>query len=69
MDITIGGMPFIKKDPPEEKIALRPKNIKPFRRDQRKNIQDRRKSVRDGVFVSLSYKKDRRKQQDRRKSY
>jgi len=68
VDITIGGMPFIKKDPPEEIIALRP-NGKLFRRDQRKNIQDRRKSVRDGVFVSLSYKKDRRKQQDRRKSY
>ena len=68
MDITIGGMPFIKKDPPEEKIALRSRT-KLFRRDQRKNIQDRRKSVRDGVFVSLSYKKDRRKQQDRRKSY
>ena len=68
MDITIGGMPFIKKDPPEEKIALRSRT-KLFRRDQRKNIQDRRKSVRDGVFVSLSYKKDRRKQRDRRKSY
>jgi len=68
VDITIGGMPFIKKDPPEEKIALRSRT-KLFRRDQRKNIQDRRKSVRDGVFVSLSYKKDRRKQRDRRKSY
>jgi hypothetical protein len=68
VDITIGGMPFIKKDPPEEKIALRP-NGKLFRKDQRKNVQDRRKSVRDGVFVSLSYKKDRRKQRDRRKSY
>ncbi len=68
MDITIGGMPFIKKDPPEEKAVLR-SSTKRFRRDQRKNEQDRRKSVRDGVFVSLSYKKDRRKQQDRRKSY
>ncbi len=68
MDITIGGMPFIKKDPPEEKIALR-SGTKLVRRDQRKNMQDRRKSVRDGVFVSLSYKKDRRKQRDRRKSY
>lgn len=67
MDITIGVMPFIKKDPPKEKIASRP-NTKLFRRDQRKSIQDRRKSVRDGVIVSLSYKKDRRKQ-DRRKSY
>jgi len=68
VDITIGGMPYIKKDPPEEKIVLR-SSTKLFRRDQRKNIQDRRKSVRDGVFVSLSYKKDRRKQRDRRKSY
>jgi len=61
VDITIGGMPFIKKDPPEEKITLR-SSAKLFRRDQRK-------SVRDGVFVSLSYKKDRRKQLDRRKNY
>ncbi|MBT8350660.1 MAG: hypothetical protein KJO26_05425 [Deltaproteobacteria bacterium] len=68
MNITIGGMPFIKKDPPEEKNDYRPKG-KLFRRDQRKNAQDRRKSVRDGVIVSLSYKKDRRKQRDRRKSY
>ena len=68
MDITIGGMPFIKKDPPEEKFALF-SNTKLFRRDQRKNIQDRRKSVRDGVFVSLSYKEDRRKHRDRRKCY
>ena len=68
MDITIGGMPFIKKDPPKEKIALRPTK-KLFSRDQRKSAQDRRKSVRDGIIVSLSYKKERRKQQDRRKSY
>lgn len=68
MDITIGVMPFIKKDSPKEKMTSR-LSTKLFRRDQRKNIQDRRKSVRDGVFVSLSYKKDRRKQQDRRKRY
>jgi hypothetical protein len=68
MDITIGVMPFIKKDPPKEKMTSR-SSTKLFRRDQRKNRQDRRKSVRDGVFVSLSYKKDRREQQDRRKSY
>jgi len=68
VDITIGGMPYIKKDPPEEKVVLR-SSTKLFRRDQRKNTQDRRKSVRDGVFVSLSYKKDRRGRRDRRKSY
>jgi hypothetical protein len=68
MDITIGVMPFIKKDPPKEKIASR-SSTKSFHRDQRKSLQDRRKSVRDGVIVSLSYKKDRRKQRDRRKIY
>ncbi len=67
MDITIGGMPYIKKDPPEKKVVLR-SSTKLFRRDQRKNIQDRRKSVRDGVFVSLSYKKERRGQRYRRKA-
>lgn len=35
--------------------------------DRRKNKQDRRKSVRDGVIVSLSFKKDRRVQKDRRR--
>jgi hypothetical protein len=35
--------------------------------DRRKNKQDRRKSVRDGVFVSLSFKKERRVLKDRRK--
>jgi len=67
VDIIVGGMPFIKKDPPDKKMALHSRT-KLFRKDQRKNTQDRRKSVRDGIFVSLSYKKDRRKQRDRRKS-
>ena len=35
--------------------------------DRRKNKQDRRKSVRDGVIVSLSFKKDRRVRKDRRR--
>lgn len=35
--------------------------------DRRKNKQDRRKSVRDGVIVSLSFKKDRRVGKDRRR--
>ena len=37
-------------------------------RDRRKNKQDRRKSVRDGVIVSLSFKKDRRVRKDRRRA-
>lgn len=36
--------------------------------ERRKNKQDRRKSVRDGVIVTLSTKKDRRRNKDRRKN-
>lgn len=36
------------------------------RKDRRKRRYDRRKSVRDGVIVTLSFKKDRRKTPDRR---
>ncbi|HKK91643.1 MAG TPA: hypothetical protein VJ936_09585 [Desulfobacteraceae bacterium] len=37
-------------------------------RDRRRNRTDRRKSVRDGVFVSLSFTNERRKTADRRKT-
>ena len=36
--------------------------------NRRKNRQDRRKSVRDGVIVSLSFKHDRRVRKDRRRA-
>jgi len=36
------------------------------KKDRRKAPYDRRKSVRDGVIVRLSFKKDRRKKHDRR---
>ena len=36
-------------------------------KNRRKNKIDRRKSVRDGVFVSLSYENERRRGVDRRK--
>lgn len=36
------------------------------KKDRRKARYDRRKSVRDGVIVTLSFKKDRRKNPDRR---
>ena len=35
--------------------------------ERRANKQDRRKSVRDGVIVSLSFKNDRRVRKDRRR--
>lgn len=38
-----------------------------YRKDRRKKRRDRRKSVRDGVYVSFSFKNDRRKGGDRRK--
>lgn len=37
-------------------------------RDRRKRRQDRRRNVREGIFVSLSEKKDRRRPGDRRKN-
>jgi hypothetical protein len=36
--------------------------------DRRRNKQDRRKGVRDGVVVSLSYPNDRRVNPDRRRT-
>ncbi len=38
-----------------------------IRRERRKNRADRRKEVRDGVLVSLSSQKDRRKRRERRR--
>jgi len=41
--------------------------IKKKKGERRKNKQDRRKSIRDGVIVSLSFKGDRRVRKDRRR--
>lgn len=41
-------------------------NVPGRKKDRRKALYDRRKSVRDGVIVTLSFKKDRRKSSDRR---
>lgn len=41
-------------------------NVSGRKKDRRKASYDRRKSVRDGVIVRLSFKKDRRKSPDRR---
>ncbi|NDY70487.1 hypothetical protein DO021_09940 [Desulfobacter hydrogenophilus] len=43
-------------------------NVSNRKKDRRKTPYDRRKSVRDGVIVTLSFKKDRRKAHDRRLS-
>lgn len=41
-------------------------NVPGRKKDRRKAPYDRRNSVRDGVIVALSFKKDRRKNSDRR---
>jgi hypothetical protein len=41
-------------------------NVSNRKKERRKSTYDRRKSVRDGVIVTLSFKKDRRKNPDRR---
>ena len=66
MDIVIGDIPYVKKDPSEEKVNL-PMGKKAVRKDRRKSKQDRRGSVREGIFVSFSGKDDRRALRDRRK--
>jgi len=66
MDITVGRTASIKKDASNENgLVYIPRRLK--RKDRRKNKHDRRKSVREGVFVSLSFKKDRRGLKDRRR--
>ena len=66
MDIVVGGTSPVKMDPSEEKVTL-PVGKKVVRRkDRRKNKQDRRRSVREGIFVSLSVDNDRRVLRDRR---
>ncbi len=66
IDIVIGNTNSVHNNEPPRKIPKRSMKKGPFK-DKRKNPQDRRKSVRDGVFVSISYKYDRRVNPDRRK--
>ncbi|MBA3008662.1 MAG: hypothetical protein KKF12_09935 [Proteobacteria bacterium] len=48
-------------------FARRKKTVsRKLTRDRRKSKYDRRKSVRDGVIVSLSFRSNRRKVRDRR---
>jgi len=66
MDIIIGGTPSVKMDASEDNAAP-PAGKKVVRKERRQNEQDRRSSVREGVFVSLSSKDNRRIGADRRK--
>ena len=65
-DIVIGGTPSVKMDSSEEQTT--PYAGKKVLANRRKNKQDRRRSVREGIFVSLSVKNERRSRIDRRKT-
>ena len=66
MDIVIGGTLSVKKDSSEDNAAP-PAGKKEVRKNRRQNERDRRTSVREGIFVCLSAKSDRRVLRDRRK--
>jgi hypothetical protein len=65
MDIVVIGSTFVKNEE-KKKRATRVAPGKTTFVERRRNRTDRRKSVRDGVVVSLSYRNDRRTGPDRR---
>ncbi len=66
MDITIKNIQPVRNGLLKKRTPILPVK-KAVLRDQRKNRQDRRESVRNGIFVELSFKKSRRNSPDRRK--
>ena len=66
MDIVVGRI-RPAKDERSQKKSFYKEGKKSSLKERRKNKQDRRKSVREGVIVSLSFKDDRRVLPDRRK--
>jgi len=68
MDIFIGGVSSVKNDLSSEENVASTHGKKLIPKDRRKNKRDRRRSVREGIYVSLSTKKDRRVMRDRRKN-
>ncbi len=67
MQIIIGNKSPVQNDQKNGAASVRPVG-RMTRRDQRQNRQDRRKALRDGIIVSLSSKKERRKTYGRRRS-
>lgn len=65
MEITIGSINTLKPNTDAVKEISAARNGRD--RDRRKRKQDRRKNVREGIFVSLSVKEDRRRGRDRRR--
>jgi hypothetical protein len=67
MDIIIGKNTPVQNEPANAAVPVKPVR-RVTRKEKRKNMQDRRQSVRDGIIVSLSFKKERRKHRGRRKT-
>ena len=66
MDIVIGRTTPVLSDPSKENVND-PTGKNVIRRDRRKNREDRRRSVREGIYVTISVKDDRRVVRDRRR--
>lgn len=66
MNIVVGKIQSAKEEGAHKKSFYKDGKKLSFK-EKRKNKQDRRKGVRDGVIVSLSFKNDRRVLPDRRK--
>ncbi|MFC1798492.1 hypothetical protein ACFLZL_01645 [Thermodesulfobacteriota bacterium] len=66
MEYIIGNTSDIQKDP-SNAYSFLPGGKGERRKDRRKNKQDRRKSVREGIFFSFSVMNDQRVIRDRRR--
>ncbi len=67
MDIVVIGSAFVRNEERRKRPVRVPVGKTKFT-EKRRNREDRRRSVRDGVVVSLSYPNDRRINPDRRRS-
>lgn len=67
MDIVVISSAFVRNEEPKKRSTRIPGKKSDFV-EKRRNRTDRRKSVRDGVVVSLSYRQDRRVGPDRRQT-
>ncbi len=66
MEITVG--PVLPAESNNDSLKVVPVQKYSRYRDRRQKNRDRRKNVREGIFVTLSSKKDRRHPGDRRRS-
>jgi hypothetical protein len=67
MDIVTIGSSLVRNEEQKKRTVRVPTKKTKFV-EKRRNRMDRRKSVRDGVVVNLSYRNDRRVNPDRRRA-